>query len=333
VTNIKDVARLCEVSVATVSKVVNGYPNVAPKTREKVLRVIKETKFFPNSVARGLVKGRSMALGIFLTTGMSHPYFSSVLMGMEQSLKVSGYDLIYMAQVSWDDSEYSFVRHCMSRNVDGVVVFGFQRDDMNLDELIKEEMPTIFVDMDMVGKRAGYVCSDNRQGIRMGMDYLYQLGHRKIAFISGYLESFVGKTRFEGYRSGLQDYSLPYINEYVKTGDFSKEKGYESMKELLQCSNLPTAVICSSDMSAIGAIEAIREAGLSVPEDISIIGFDDIPLSEYVIPAITTIRQNKEFIGQEAVTQLIAMIDNVNYSPPSVEVPTELIIRDSCRAI
>lgn len=332
-TKITDVAKLCNISVSTVSKVINGYPNVAQKTRDKVNKVIKETQFFPNSVARGLVKGRSMVLGIFLTTGMAHPYFVNVLSGMEQSLKGSGYDLIYMAQVTWDDSEYSFVKHCKSRNVDGVIVFGFQREDLNLDELIKEEIPTVFVDLDIQGRRAGYVCSDNRQGIQTGMEYLYHLGHRKIAFFTGPIESFVGKSRYEGYRSALQEFSLPFLEEYVQTGDYSKESGFNSMKILLSCSDQPTAVLCSSDMSAIGAIKAIQEVGLSVPHDFSVVGFDDIPLSEYVNPPITTIRQSKELIGKQVIEQLVAMIHEENYSPPSIEIPTELVIRQSCAKI
>lgn len=333
-TNIKDVAKLSGVSVATVSKVVNGYPNVAPKTREKVLKVIKETKYFPNSVARGLVKGRSNALGIFLTPGMvSHPYFANVLAGMEVALKGCGYDLIYMAQVAWGDSEYSFVRHCMSRNVDGVVVFGFQRDDLNLDELIEEEMPTIFVDMDMKGRRAGYVCSDNQHSIEQAVDYLYELGHRKIAFLSGMLDSFVGRMRHEGYQQALQKHKLPYKDEFVGMTDFTKESGYDAMQKLLKQNELPTAVVCSSDMSAIGAIDAIRSAGYSVPDDFSVIGFDDIPLVEYLSPSLTTIRQNKELIGKQAIEQLIAIIEDKNLVPPTIEIPTELMVRGSCKAL
>lgn len=333
-TNIKDVAKLSGVSVATVSKVVNGYPNVAPRTREKVLKVIKETKYFPNSVARGLVKGRSMALGIFLTPGMvSHPYFANVLAGMEEALKGYGYDLIYMAQVAWGDSEYSFVRHCMSRNVDGVVVFGFQRHDLNLDELIDEEIPTIFVDIDMNGRRAGYVCSDNQNSIEQAVDYLYDLGHRNIAFLAGFLDSFVGRMRHEGYLQALEKYNLPYREELIGMTDFTKNSGFSAMQKMLKQNDLPTAVVCSSDMSAIGAIDAIREAGYSVPDDFSVIGFDDIPLVEYLSPPLTTIRQNKELIGKQAIEQLIAIIENKDLIPPTIEIPTELMIRGSCKPL
>jgi len=327
--NIRDIARMAGVSVATVSKVINNYPHISPKTKEKVMTVIKDAQFMPNSVARGLVKGRSMTLGMFLTTGLVHPFFVHILAGMEDSLKESGFDLLYLSQVNWNP-DYSFVRHCMSRNVEGVVVFGFQRFDLNLDELVQSEIPAIFIDLDMLGKKAGYVTSDNVDGIRKSVRYLKEIGHTRIAFLTGGLESYVGKLRFEGYKQGLADLGLPYLSEYVYIGDFSRESGIEATQKFLSLEHRPTAIVCSSDMGAVGVIEAMKEAGLSVPGDMSVIGFDDIDIATHTMPSLTTIRQDTFGIGQNSIRLLLEIINNANCPPPTMIVPTELVVRDSC---
>lgn len=329
VRTIRDIAKSAGVSVSTVSKVINNYPNVSAKTKERVLQVIREEQFVPNSTARGLVKGSSQTLGLFLTTGLTHPFFVQLLSGLEESLKRSGYDLIYLAQIDWNP-EYSLVRHCHSRNVDGVLIFGFQRNDLNFDEMLQSEIPTLFIDLDLLGRRAGYITSDNTNGIMEAVRYLTELGHRKIAFVAGYLDIYVGKLRFEGYRQGIQESKLPYRSDYIYFGDFSRDSGYAAMKQFLQCPEPPTAVVCCSDMSALGVIEAATEAGLTVPEDLSVIGFDDIELSRYTNPPLTTIRQDFQTIGRQAVLQLDQMIRTPHIAPPAIVLPTELIIRESC---
>ncbi|GIQ68828.1 LacI family transcriptional regulator [Xylanibacillus composti] len=327
--NIREIAELAGVSIATVSKVINGYTSVSAKTREKVMQIVNDTGFMPNSAARELVKKRSMTLGIFLTTGLTHPFFHQLLGGIEVALKEKGFDLIYLAQLGWTE-EYSFVRHLRSRNVEGVLVFGFQRRDLNFDELIQSEIPTIFIDLDLTGPRSGYITSENKHSIKRAVEYLYSLNHRKIAFITGTLESFAGRLRFEAYRQAISDLGLPYVAEFVAAGNWEKPSGYSGTKRFLALQDRPTAIICSSDMSAIGAMEAVMDAGLSVPDDISVIGFDDIELTQHLRPALTTIRQNTFQIGKQAVELLVEMINNPDSPPPAVAIPTELIIRDSC---
>ena len=327
--NIRDIAKEAGVSIATVSKVINDYPHVSAKTRDKVKRVIRDSRFIPNSAARELVRKRSMTIGLLLTTSLIHPFFHRLLIGMESALKKSGYDLIYLAQVSWN-KDYSVVQHCRSRNVEGVLLFGFQRHDLNLDELVSSEIPTIFIDLDLLGRRAGYITSDNAASLRNAIQYLYGLNHRRIAFLSGSPDSYVGKTRFDAYTNSLSEFGLPFKSEFVAFGDFSKESGYLGMKKLLQQKQQPTAVLCSSDLEAIGAIEAAQEEGLNVPEDLSVIGFDDIDIAAHYTPALTTIRQDIQRLGREALELLVELVQNPDQSPPSVVIPTELIIRESC---
>lgn len=328
-TNIRDVAKAAGVSVATVSKVLNGYTTVNQQTKERVLQVVKETRFTPNSAARSLVGRRSMTIGMFLTTGLAHPFFAHILSGMEETLKRMGYDLIYLTQLHWN-KEYSFVRHCQSRNVEGVIVFGFQQGDMDFSELIDSDIPSLFIDLDMKGDRTGFISSDNAAGIREAMKYLIGLKHRRIAFLAGIPNAYVSRPRLQAYLEGLAEAGIPHREEYIVGSDFDKEGGYQSMKQLLALPERPTAVICSSDTSAVGAIKAIREAGLSVPEDISIVGFDDIDLASHVHPALTTVRQNTNAIGRQAIELLDALITEKLDEPPVAIVPVELVIRDSC---
>jgi LacI family transcriptional regulator len=327
--NIRDIAKSAGVSVTTVSKVINNQPNVSPQTKERVLQVIRDEQFIPNHHARGLVRGRSNTLGMFLTTGLSHPFFSHVMVGLEDALKKTDYDLLYLAQVDWKPT-YSLVQHCKSRSVEGVLIFGFQQQDFNFDEIIKSEIPALFIDLDLIGRRAGFVTSDNTGSIKTAVKYLYELKHRNIAFVGGPLHSYVGKLRFEGYRQAIQNLGLLYSSEYISIGDFTKQSGYDAMHAFYQLQQRPTSVICSSDMSAFGVIEAARELGLIVPEDLSVIGFDDIEMSMHMQPALTTIRQDFLTIGTESITQLNNMINTPNFPPPALIVPTEFVIRDSC---
>ncbi|MBW5448650.1 substrate-binding domain-containing protein [Cohnella sp. CFH 77786] len=328
-TNIRDVAKAAGVSVATVSKVLNGYTTVSQKTKEKVQRIVSETGFEPNAAARALVGQRSMTLGVFLTTGLTHSFFTNILAGMEQALKAKGYDLIYLAQLSYENKEYSFVRHCQSRNVEGVVGFGFL-DDSNFDELIASRIPSVFIDLDVKGPRAGYISSDNVNGIARAVCYLRDLGHTRIALISDMPESYVGRLRLEGYRKGLRQAGLPDTEDYIAYGDYSRERGCAAMQTLLAKPAKPTAVVCCSDYAALGAIDAARDAGLSVPDDISVIGFDDLEIARNVRPALTTVRQDMLSIGRKSVELLDEMIQNPDCPAPAVIFPTELIIRETC---
>lgn len=329
VRNIRDIAKAAGVSVSTVSKVMNNYPHVSTETRERVLEVIRKERFVPNSTARGLVMGSSRTLGLFLTTGLSNPFFVQLLAGLEESLKESGYDLIYLAQIDWHP-EYSPLRHCRSRNVDGALVFGFQRHDLNFAEMLESEIPTVFIDLDMRGPRAGYITSDNVGSIQGAVRYLAGLGHRRIAFVAGQLDSFIGRLRMEGYRRGMEEAGLSYRPEDIYDGDFTRESGYIATRDFLRREAPPTAIICSSDMTATGVMDAAAEAGLSIPDDLSVIGFDDIEISRYTQPPLTTVRQDLYTIGREAIEYLDRMIRMPDAPPPERVVPTELIIRGSC---
>lgn len=329
--NIKDIAREAGVSIATVSKVINGYPHVSRKTREKVMRIIQDSNFVPNSVARSLVRRRSMTIGLLLTTSLLHPFFHGIMAGIEKALKRSGYDLMYLAQIAKDKS-YSVLQHCRSRNVEGLLAFGYLRGEYDWSDFLRANMPAMFIDVDITGERAGYITSDNEGAIRTAVRYLHGLGHRRIAILTGLPRSLVAEVRVNAYRETMAELGLPVPDLFIAVSDFKKEGGHAAAARLLALPERPTAILCSSDIEAIGVMDAAREAGLRVPEDLSVIGFDDIEVASHCMPPLTTIRQDAVRLGEEALEQLVMLIQDPKKKPPVLTIPTELVIRESCAA-
>lgn len=323
---IRDIAKAAGVSVATVSKVLNDYTTVSRATRERVLALVAEMQFRPNEAARSLVGRRSMTIGILLTAGLSNPFFVHLLGGIDEALKERGYDLIYLAQLS-AHPEYNFVQHCRSRNVEGVLAFGFQLGELDADKLVASGIPTLFIDLNLEGKRAGYISSDNKEAIEGTVRYLYELGHRRIAYFAGLPGSYVGERRLAGYHAAMTAAGLSVRPDDIVAGDFTQEAGYRGMHRLLALSERPTAIVCSSDKCAIGALQAAREAGVAVPDELSIVGFDDIDEARVVHPPLTTVRQDMPLLGRRAIELLDRLITEPDSPAPAVIVPTELIVR------
>lgn len=335
-TTIKDIAKKANVSTTTVSRVLNNYSDVSDETREKINKIIEEYNYKPNSIARSLSTSKSNTIGIFFTdhfnSGLHHPFFREVIYGMEKALGKMGYDILYFTNRHWGEN-FSYVEKCRDRNVDGVTLMGVPKDDPNIKKLLKTDIPSVFVDVDIKGDNASYVISDNISGAKKAINYLYDIGHRKIGMIMGIKESKTSKERLLGYKKALERLDLPYNQDWIFNGKYSEEGGYEAAKKMLMLKNPPTAIFSQSDGMAIGAMKAIEEEGLKVPEDFSIIGFDDVEASRYVKPALTTIAQNKEKMGSSASELLIKMIEEDNKNIKPIILPVELIKRESCKQI
>lgn len=326
--SIHDVAKEAGVSVATVSKVINHYPDVSEKTRRKVKNAIELLRYRPNVIARGLVTGRSWTVGVLINIPFTNPYVSMLLEGIKTALENSGYDLMRLS-ARLNDPGYSFIDHCQSRNLDGVVVFGVEKDHRSIQELIESGIPTMFVDTDATGQRAGNITTDNRNGVHKAVRHLIELGHQRIAYLAGIPGQPVNESRLAGYLDGLKASSIPYREEYVVNGDYSYDSGIQGTKKLLELAQRPTAIVCTSDMTAFGAIHAIEAQGLTVPGDISVVGFDNIFEAELFKPALTTINQHIHSIGVKSIEELISMIKSADYPPPVVTEPSSLIVRES----
>ncbi|MFP4661602.1 MAG: LacI family DNA-binding transcriptional regulator [Halanaerobiales bacterium] len=333
---IKDIARQANVSTTTVSRVINNYPDVSDKTREKIMKIIKENNYRPNSIARSLSTSKSNAIGIFFTdhfnSGLHHPFFREVIYGLEKALGEKGYDIVYFTNRHWGDS-FSYLDKCQDRHVDGVALMGVLRDDPDLSKLLESDLPSVFVDIDIVGKKASYVISDNISGAKKAVYYLHSLGHRRIAMIMGFNTTKTSRERFLGYQEALKELDLPYNPDWIYNGSYSEEGGYQAIEKILNLDSRPTALFCQSDGMAIGAMRAIEDAGYKVPGDFSIIGFDDIEASRYVKPALTTMAQNKERMGSSVAALLINMIEKKGQANSPIVLPVELIERESCKKV
>jgi LacI family transcriptional regulator/LacI family purine nucleotide synthesis repressor len=332
---IKDIARKAGVSVATVSKVMNGYDDIGEVTKAKVLKIIEENNYRPNANAQSLRTNKSFLVGLFFKdhqdSGVKHPFFRGIISGLEEKLLENNYDMILFS-ANWED-QFSYLEKCEFRNVDGAILMGMPRDDPKLPELLNAKIPSVFIDLDMSAERASYIISDNEEGARKAVRHLAELGHQKIATIEGEEITVPTQKRLAGYKAEMEAQNLEIRDEWVIQGRFSVDGGCQAMKEILRLEDKPTAIFCQGDEIAVGAMQAIEEAGLKVPDDFSIVGFDDIEISQYLNPALTTVGQKKEEMGIEAAKMVIELINNQEEKVEPEIIDTELIVRNSTRRL
>ena len=329
---IYDIAKATGFSITTVSKVLNNYPDVGKKTREKILKTVDEMGYYPSSYARTLTTKKSYTLGVIymesLGIGLKHSFFNAVIQAFKQVVELEGYDLLFIANKIGDEKK-SYLDHFKYRGVDGVVVFSSENDDDELEKVIESDLPSVIVDLDSTDTNVIY--SDNYQGTEMALKYLLELGHTKIAHIAGHQNTFSGIERMKGFLKATKQLGIQIPPSYIVNGGFfSIEGGKEAMQQLLVLNDPPTAVFASSDTMAFGAVKAIQEAGLRVPEDISIIGYDNVEWSDYVTPRLTTVKQDVDKIGADAARILMNSINGKKASYIKEVVPVSLIKRDSC---
>ncbi|MBM7541394.1 LacI family DNA-binding transcriptional regulator [Amphibacillus cookii] len=332
---IYDIAKKTGYSISTVSKVLNHYSDVGDKAKKIINEAVDELGYFPSSSARTLSTKRSWTIGVVFVEdsgiGIEHPFFNAVIESFKKSAEKEGYDLLFASNNIGNEPK-TYVDHFRYRGVDGVVVVCSTLNSPDMDRLMESDIPSVVIDLDMRG--ANVVYSDNLLGSELAVDYLYSLGHKKIAHIYGSKTLFVGEQRLEGFISAMKKNKLTVPEEYlIDGGVFTYEGGKKAMEQMLKLKDLPTAVYVAGDLMAIGAIAAIQEAGLKVPDDFSIIGFDDIQIGRYMTPGLTTIRQETTLIGKTAATLLIEQINAKEKQSMSVKIPVRLIERTSCKAI
>lgn len=331
-TTIYDIAKRTGYSPTTVSKAFNNYSDVREKTREKILRTAQEMGYLPNAHARTLTTKKSWTIGVLFVEntgiGIRHPFFSAVIESFKKVAVAKGYALMFISK-DVGGKQSGYLENCRIRGVDGVVVFLSDYEDPYFQELLESDIPTVVLDFET--SKSHTVCSDNTAGAQLAVQYLASLGHRKIAHISGGTNTFPGEMRELGYMTAMKQQGLEVAESYIVAGAFySRESGYDAMLELLKLPERPTAVFASGDLLALGAIMAAKDNGLSVPMDISVMGYDDIDLAEYVTPALTTIRQDTEILGSRAADILLASIEGGQVEKEAILIPVELVERESC---
>ena len=309
--SIKDISIRCGVSVATVSKALNNHSDISETTKKNILRMAKEMGYYPNSFARALKTNRTYNIGVLFVdeaqSGLTHEYFAYVLDSFKVEAESHGYDITFINK-HMGQRKMSYYEHSRYRGVDGVVIACIDFLDPDVYELINSNLPVVTIDHVFNNRTA--IVSDNVKGMRDLITYIYNRGHRKIAYIHG-ADSSVTQNRVGSFYKTLSELNVDISDEYVKEGIYhDADTTYVLTKELLSLKNRPTCIIFPDDFSCIGGINAIKDAGLSIPDDISIAGYDGVLLSQVLDPKLTTLKQDTTALGKYAAEKLIALIDN-----------------------
>lgn len=270
----------------------------------------------------------SLLLGVVTETWTQtrfSPFFIHLLGGIRSRARSSGCGVVLL-----DNDRASLVRRCRKHGISGVILHGLAPDNPQAQCLIDEAIPCVTVDGGGLGRRLGHVESDNVSGGRLAVAHLYEHGRRRIAALGGPEDQAASTQRLFGYRIELERLGLPFRDDYVATGDFSYEHGAEAMRTLLTLAEPPDAVFAVADVIAVGALAAIEAAGLLVPDDLAVVGFDDTEYAAFLTPRLTTVRQDRAGLGAAAVEALLRIISHPDDSPPHVVLPVELIVRESC---
>lgn len=329
---IYDIAHTTGYSPATVSKALNNYSDIGEKTKEIILKAAKDMGYTPNYNAKALITKKSWMIGVLynedLGVGLEHPLFGGVVDGFKRRVEEDGYEIIFITK-NLGGKPMSYLEHCKYRGVDAVFMTVIAQEDPDVIEVINSGIHC--VSSDFVHQNLTSVISDNKQGARDAMKYLINLGHRKIAHISGPLKHISSSDRFEVYKQVLKDEGIEFDPLLVANGEkYDNESGYSCMKKILEaCSEIPTAVFATCDTMAYGAILAAREKGYAVPEQISFLGFDDYETSAYFNPPLTTVKQYKRQIGITAAEVLLSKLRGEASAAKDIRIPMELKIRAS----
>ncbi len=325
---IVEVAERAGVSLGTVSRVMNNDIHVAPDTRERVSAVMREMGYVANRQARGLKSSRTNVIGV-LAPDLGTGYIGEILHGIDTELGLHEFDLMLFTTHRTAIKEANYVANLVKGMVDGLLLVLPRNPADYTGVLTNANFPFVLIDHQGTGSLCPAVGATNWQGAYNATEYLIKLGHTRIGFITGSMDLGAAIDRLDGYRSALQVHHIPEDSQLVYEGTFLQPDGYAGGSTLLDLDDPPTAIFASNDVMAMGAMDAIRGRGLRIPEDVSILGFDDIPQSAMVRPALTTVRQPLEHMGRLATQMLIDQLKNPKKEIGRVELPTQLIVRDS----
>lgn len=310
--SMKDISQACGVSVATVSKALNDHSDIGEETKERIRQVAREMGYFPNSAAKALKTNRTHNLGVLFVddaqSGLTHDYFAYVLDSFKRTAEEKGYDITFINCSKTRVNKMSYLEHTKYRGFDGVVIACIDFNDPEVEELVKSDVPVVTIDHLFNNRIA--VLSDNAKGMKDLVKHVYDMGHRRIAYIHG-ADSSVTQNRLSSFYRTAMDLGLEIPDEYVKEAEYrSTKQSYQVTQELLSLPEPPTCILYPDDFASFGGINAISEMGLSIPNDVSIAGYDGIRIGRHVTPQITTLRQDTEAIGKTAARELIELIEN-----------------------
>jgi LacI family transcriptional regulator len=328
-TTIRDVAREAGVSVTTVSRVLNDSGPVKSETRQRIRDVARRLHFTPNTTARNLSTRRTNTIGVLLPDVYGE-FFSEVIRGIDQTARQHGFHVLISGAHN-EPAEVAAAVSAMRGRVDGLILMASGLDAMTLARNLSERIPAVLINADHDSSHFDTINIDNFGGAKAMTVHLLALGHREIRMISGPARNRDAAERERGFRAALQAAGITTSGDCVVAGGFTEASGYRATEQLLASEIRPTAIFAANDSMAVGALSAVRKHGLSVPEDIAIVGFDDVPIAEYVSPPLTTVKVFIAKLGSVAAERLVACIRASNGQERTQEIqPTELIVRGSC---
>jgi DNA-binding LacI/PurR family transcriptional regulator len=326
--SIKDIAREAGVSHSTVSRALSNSSLVKAETKERISQLAKEMGYTPNTVARSLVRRRTETLGLVVST-VADPFAAEVVRGIEETAFDNGFSVLLCESSNNRDREIAAVRMLREKRVDGIVVSASTVGDFYMPLLDELDIPIVLVNREQGTEYTYSIATDDIHGGALAVTYLLRLGHRRIGVITGPVQSQSSHNRLQAYRQTIEELGIPFDSQLIVPGDGKADGGHSGADCLLDASYPPTAVFCYNDLTAIGTIRAIKNRGLRVPDDVSVIGFDDIPFAEYIDPPLTTVRQHRYTMGGLATEMILALL-NGKSPEANIYLKGDLIVRESC---
>lgn len=322
------VAERAGVSVNTASRAINNKSDINEETKKKVLKIAQELGYVRNATAVALRTRKTRTIGVVIADNRN-PFYAEVLNGMEEAAREKNYHII-LANTQRDyKKEEEAINLLLAKRVDGLLITPVQDRDDDIKNLINANIPFVVVGRDFENIEVDAVYNDEVKGGFLATEYLIKKGHKRIALINGFLHKSPAKGRLEGYKKALNKYRISLDESLISVGDINIEDGYERTKQMLEKDLNFTAIFVYNDMMAFGAMQAIKKKGLRIPEDIGLVGYDDIPFSSLISPSLTTIRLKKQDLGSESVELLLSRINDRRKKPKKVILDVELIVRET----
>jgi len=325
---IKDIANLSGVSKSTVSRVINNRKYVSKKNRERVSNIINETGYIPNNIARSLVTNKTYAIGLIIPD-ITNPFYSETAKIIEDTIRELGYSLIICNTDNRSDLQNDYINILKQRKIDGIIFGSVRINDTNVTNLSVQELPYITYHRKLKNENTNYIISDDITGIKIAVKYLVDLGHKNIAYISGPTSFSTGINRLNGFIEARNIFNLNNSNDLIKKGGYSEYQSWQATKAIINLTPRPSAIIAANDLMAISALDCILHHGLSVPKDISLIGYDNINLASHARIQLTTISIDKKNMAKKTANLLIKEIINKKNSSKLIQIKLKpkLIVR------
>lgn len=325
---VKEVAKRAGVAPCTVSNTLNGTGYVSKATRERVMAAVRELGYQPSAIARGLKLGRTNTIALIIPT-ISTPMFSEMIEGIEEVTAAAGYNLILCRSGRDPKRELTYLNLFRDGRVDGIILAAPKVEDPCFAEIANSTLPVVLVGGRSPNEDVPSVVVDNRKGARDAISHLLTLGHKRIGFINGPLTVFDSRERFEAVREALTEAGMAFEERFYREGDFTRASGYAATKDIMSQDARPTALFVGSDAMAIGAMQALKDMKLRIPDDVALVGFDDIKYAQYLEPPLTTVRQPAYQVGSRATRLLLNLIGKKRLRCKHLVLDVNLIVRGS----